>query len=60
MVAGNEGFGLGPVGAFVDRRGGEHGGVDAQLRQDDIVRTGKVQSRRYPFVSVMARVDSDR
>jgi len=43
MVAGNEGFGLGPVGAFVDRRGGEHGGVDAQLRQDDIVRTGKVQ-----------------
>jgi len=43
MMAGNEGLRLGPVDLLVDRRGGEHHSVHAQVCQDDIIGTGKVQ-----------------
>jgi len=43
MVAGNKRLGLGPVGSFVDRCEDKHRRVDAQVRQDDIVGTRKVQ-----------------
>ncbi len=43
MMAGDERRGLGPVGAVVDGRVGEHRGIHPQVGQDDIVGTRKVQ-----------------
>jgi len=43
MVAGVDGARLGPVGAVVDGRGGEHRRVHAQVGQHDVVGARKVQ-----------------